>query len=263
MKIVVDGRLIDEGLPALTASNRSFRYGDGIFETMMLTGGKIRLELYHMERLFTGMSLLGIDPDSLSEESIHSDITRLTQANNCQRSARIRLAIYRNENNSAGYVLEAMPLRESRKDPWITDIYPYARKSVDAFANLKSANFLPYVMARKFAGFKQLDEAFVLNSEGNICDGSKTNVFIVHNNSISTPALHQGCVNGVMRRHVIELLKEKGTGVHQVQLSEEQLLEADEIFLTNAIIGIQLVKAFREKVYPTERSVDIRRELAL
>lgn len=259
--IIYDGKLVNSTQPVLTASNRGFRYGDGIFETMLLAKGKIRLELYHMERLFTGMSLLGIDPDSLSEESIHSDIAQLTEANNCRQSARIRLAVYRNENNSAGYVVEAMPLHVKKRGSWTTDVYPYARKTVDAFANLKSANFLPYVMAGKYANDQQLDEAFVLNSEGNICDGSHTNVFLVHNSRISTPALHQGCVNGVMRRHVIESLKEAGAGVHQIAITEEHLLEADEIFLTNAIIGIQPVARFSNKNYTTEITTQIMEQL--
>ncbi len=251
--ICTDGKMVEENTPVIRVSNRGFRYGDGLFETMRWEDGRIRLELYHMERLFTGMLLMGIHPETISEENIHTDIARLIKANGCGSSAKVRLAIYRNENHSAGYVLEADPLSPGDPhNPWKIDIYPYARKSADAFSNLKSANYLPYVMAGNYARSQHIDEAIVLNSSGRICDGSKTNVFLVHNDQLSTPALFEGCVNGVMRRHILTSLKERGLHVEEGEITEEKLRQVDEIFLTNAIMGIQPVSHFREKKYSSE-----------
>jgi branched-chain amino acid aminotransferase len=130
---------------------------------------------------------------------------------------------------------------------WAIDIFPDARKSCDVFANLKSSNYLPYVMADLFSTERGLNECLVLNVENNICDASKANVFLLINGNIYTPPLHQGCINGVKRRYVIEELKKRGTVVYQKEISERHLLIADEVFLTNAINDIRWVASYRGK----------------
>ena len=128
-------------------------------------------------------------------------------------------------------------------------MYPAARKSCDAFANLKSANYLPYVLAQLYANEKGADEALVLNSFTNIADGSKTNLFLVKGSALYTPALHQGCVSGVMRQHLINYLKSEGYELHQTEINHEDLLQADEVFCTNAIQGIRWVQSYGDKTY--------------
>lgn len=238
----------------ITPQNRSFRYGDGIFETMKIRQNKIMLGDYHFNRISTSLSLLKIiTPDFLNEEKLFNDISRLSALNNCQDNARIRVAIYRQEENNAGVVIEADPLNEEQdylnENGWTIDIYPFARKSMDAFANLKSANYLPYVLADKYAKENGIDECLVLNSDNKIADASKANIFLVLKDKVHTPALNQGCVNGVKRRFVIEQIKNSGIAVHQHEINEDLLLQADEIFLTNAIIDIRWVKSFREKKF--------------
>ncbi len=254
--VCADGKMIESHKPVLLASNRAFRYGDGIFETIRWTEGRARLELYHMERLFKGLSILGIDKDTLSEESVFSNIKRLTELNNCFSSARVRLSVYRQENNAAGYLLEAFAFQPPNEGRWKAGLYPFARKGMDALSNLKSANFLPYVMASRFAAEQGWDEAFVLNSDGRLADGSKTNVFLVHNNSLVTPALSEGCVGGVMRRHVIASLK----GLREVKeqlVTQDDLEKAQEIFVTNALIGLQPLSHYNGRELDSETAQSV------
>jgi len=254
MKFVCfDGKMVTQQA-LFTPQNRSFRYGDGIFETIKVFRSEILLADYHFDRLFTGLSLLKIEaPDYLNRHKLKQNILELCEINNCKNSARVRIAVYREEENNAGFVMEANLLDEKinllNEEGWIIDIYPHARKSCDAFANLKSANYLPYVLAGIYARENNLDECLVLNSENKICDASKANIFIVLNNEVHTPALHQGCVNGVKRRFIIEELKKAGIVIHQGIISEELLMQANEVFLTNAINDIRWVKSFRDKNY--------------
>ncbi|HVG41169.1 MAG TPA: aminotransferase class IV, partial [Chitinophagaceae bacterium] len=132
---------------------------------------------------------------------------------------------------------------------WKLGIYPLARKSCDAFANLKSANYLTYVLADLYAKENGLDESLVMNSNNKIADGSKTNLFIIKGDELFTPALHQGCVNGVMRHFVIEQCKQNNFVVHQTEVDVSMLRNADEIFLTNALQGIRWVASFGEDNY--------------
>ena len=237
-----------------TAANRGFRYGDGVFETIKVFQGKILLDEFHFDRLFSSLPLLKINTtENFTRENLAQQILELCGLNNCIASARVRIAVYREEENKMGFVIETFHLDERanqlNEEGWRITIFPLARKSCDAFANLKSANYLPYVMAEFYAKEKKCEEAIVLNSQAHLCDASKANVFLVVKNEVYTPTLHQGCVNGVKRRFVIEELKKQGIVVHQSIVEEKLLLEADEVFLTNAINDIRWVGYYKERVY--------------
>ena len=140
---------------------------------------------------------------------------------------------------------------------WQVCIHPFLQKSCDAFANLKSSNYLPYVMAARYAAEQQADECMVLNSQNNLCDGSKTNLFLIKENAVYTPALHQGCVSGVMRRHLIGLMKSAGYEVHQQAVGVQQLLDADEAFCTNALIGMRYISGCTDKKFGSDHARQI------
>lgn len=263
--VCFNGQFFPENTPLFTAQNRSFKYGDGVFETMKIYKATILLEQYHFERLFVSLDILKIDVDEfLDKTKLTFQILNLCKQNNCIELARIRLAVFRNENNKAGYVIEAMPLsveaNEWNKEGLKIDLYPYARKSADVFSNLKTANFLPYILADKFAKEKNLDDVIVLNAANNICDTSKANIFLIKGKDILTPALSQGCINGVMRRFLINEFEKIGYAVYQKEITEDGLYNADEVFLTNAIVGMKWVKAFRQKKYFSDVASSIYRK---
>ena len=248
-----NGKIIDQQ-PDITPQNRSFRYGDGIFETMKVYQSQVVLDDLHFDRLLTSLALLNISvPDFLNRQQLNANVLELCKLNNCVESARVRIAVYRDEDNYAGNIIEVFALDKEinklNENGWTLDLYPLARKGMDAFANLKSANYLPYVMADLYAKQNGMDECLVLNWNNKIADASKANVFLLFGNEVYTPALHQGCVNGVKRRFVIEKLKQMGVPVHQQEVDEELLLNADEVFLTNAINDIRWVKSYKTKNY--------------
>ncbi len=265
MKFVCfNGEISPSDQPVLTAQNRSFRYGDGVFETIKVYKGSIPFGTLHFERLFVSLRLLKIH-FSFDEGQLEKMIVELCKKNECIDLARVRLAVYRNEDNTAGFIIEAFPLdaeaNSFNKKGLILDLYPYARKSMDAFANLKSANFLPYVLAGLYAKENDLDDSLVLNCDNHICDTSRANIFLVKKKEIFTPALHQGCINGVMRRFLIDELKKQQFPIHQEELTEGDLLEADEVFLTNAIYGMRWVKSFKQKEYVHELTHTVYQQL--
>jgi branched-chain amino acid aminotransferase len=254
MNVCFNGKFYLADAPLLTAQNRSFKWGDGVFETIKVCNGNVLLNELHFERLFLSLRLLQIElPSHFSQSSLTAEILELCGLNNSSACARVRLAVYRNEDNTAGYLIEAIPLTEEINN-WSAvgetiALYPYARKSMDAFANLKSANFLPYVLARKFASENGYDDAIVLNANNYLCDSSRANIFLIKNAEVFTPALHQGCVNGVMRRVVIEEVKRLGYPLYQKEITAEDLASADEAFLTNAIQIIRWVKSYNDSRY--------------
>ena len=255
--ICFNGQFLDAQQPVLRMDNRSFKWGDGLFETMKLINGGIPLIDYHFERLFFGLQLLEIEPGPVQKKPISELILSLAEKNNCTASARIRLAVFRHDN-TAGFSIEASALDETytryNEEGLAIGIYPFARKSVDAFSNLKTCSHLPYVMAGLYAKEQGWDDAIVLNTDNHICDTSRANIFLVKGKDVFTPALNQGCVSGVMRRHVIDILESHEYNLHQHHLTETDLLEADEVFLTNALIGIKWVGGYKDRSYSNEFS---------
>ena len=246
--------------PVFLAANRGYRYGDGLFETMKISGGRILLEESHFDRLFSGMRTLQMEsPAHWSPERIREQVLACCRRNGHEQLARVRLSVYRGngglyeEEGATGYLIESWPLEKSmnqlNENGLVTDIFPDARKAIDAYAALKTASFLPYALAARFAREQRLNDCFILNTEGKLADSTIANIFMVKGDRVSTPSLEQGCVAGVMRKHLLDSMKRDGTDVQETEITIQDLLEADELFLTNAIRGMLWVSRFRKKTY--------------
>lgn len=265
--INVNGKICSSDKPVLMVDNKSYRYGDGFFETLKVKNSKILLEDFHFERFYSSVELMGFTiPAFFNTEKLIQHIKLLLHQNKCDSWARVRLSVFRgngglNEGkNEFEYVIECWPLTQSlnvlNSNGLELDIYPHVRKSCDKFSNLKSANYLPYVMAALYAKKNKLNECLVLNAHERIADSTISNVFIVTGKKLMTPSLDEGCVNGVMRKWLINRYQ-----VKEGKLKMEDLLSANEIFLTNVIYGIRWVKQFRHKQYGNLMSANIHQEL--
>ena len=251
--------------PVLNADNKSYRYGDGLFETMKVIRGLIPLAHLHFERLFSGLKTLAYNiPSLITAEKLYEEIRLLCKKNNCEMLARVRLSVSRgngginDEQDQLQYLIECWPLLEAneKKDGYIIDIFPGARKSCDAFSNLKSANYLPYVMAARYARQNKLDDCLIMNVHERIADASIANVFIVKYGKLLTPPLSEGCINGVMRKYLLEVYQGE-----EMTFTPGDLLDADELCLTNSVNGIRSVKQFRSKKYDRRITPKIQQEL--
>jgi branched-chain amino acid aminotransferase len=253
--ICLNGKLLPVDKPALMVDNRSYRYGDGLFETIKVIGQNISLEKFHFERFFSGLDQMEFKvPASLTTENLKQQILLLCKKNKCNSLARVRLSVFRGNggiNESTDdllYVIECWTVDSSinqlNENGLVIDIYPDARKSCDKFSNLKSANYLTYVMAARYAKENKLNDCLLLNTHERIADSTIANIFLMKDQKLFTPHLSEGCVNGVMRRYIMEQYE-----VNETVLTSKDILSADEFFLTNAMYGIRWVKQFQDKTY--------------
>jgi branched-chain amino acid aminotransferase len=267
-----NGKNLEENEPIITAQNRGLRYGDGIFETMKLKNGNLILSDEHFARLWKGMQMLQFEiPKLLSPEKLEAEILQLAVKNKLT-AARIRLTIIRSDggiydakNNTPNYIIEAIALPEDN-GPLNSNglqlcIFNDAKKSIDTFSNLKTNNYLPYLMGAMFAKKQQCNDALILNSDGNICDSTIANVFYIKDEIIYTPALTQGCVAGVMRKFLLDKIRKLGFTVHETVVTKEDILDADEVFLTNSIYNIRWVAGVENKIYANNITWKIVEEL--
>jgi branched-chain amino acid aminotransferase len=254
--------------PVISSGNRSLKYGDGLFETMKIVKAKIINKDFHFERLFNGVALLQFDiPKDFTSIFLEKKINELVKKNNHSASARIRLMIFRGnggifdpENMHPNYIIESWPLPNEmtlNENGLIVDVFPGAKKSCDSFSNLKSNNYLPYVMAGLYAKKNKLNDCIVLNSFDRICDSAIANIFVIENKKIFTPPLSEGCVAGVLRRWMLEKFDLKRYKIFEKSLSINDLFNADELFLTSSIYYLRWVKNFREKNYSNKTSREI------
>lgn len=257
-----NGRFFADDERVLPKDDRSYRYGDGLFETMKIKNGNILLEGYHFERLVSGLDILKFEiPAFFTRKEIGDLIRGLCKKNNCPELARVRLSVSRgsgglyDSDNKLSYLIECWPLEPNgfNERGLVIDIFPDARKSIDKFSNLKSASYLPYVMAAVWAKENKLDDALIQNQHGRICDASIANIFWVKGENIFTPPLTEGCVAGVMRKRMLDL----GKDIEEKKMAENDLVNADEVFLTNAISGLRWVKQFRDKIYDNKVTQDL------
>ncbi len=248
----------------ISANNRSFRYGDGFFETMKIINGEIALSHYHYERLFSSLQILKFNtPDYFTHTYLSEQIKNLIVKNSHQKSARVRVTIFSGDNGlyeddkrSPNYIIQSWPLNKEilklNENGLVTDIYKDARKTCDAFSHIKHNNYLPYAMAALWAKENKLNDAFLLNNLNRVADATIANIFIVKDGSIKTPALTEGCIAGVMRRHLIKCINDENIPFEEAQIEAGELLQANEIFLTNAIRGIRWVKQCGKSNYTNQ-----------
>lgn len=256
-----NGKLIPHETAILTADSRALRYGDGLFETMLYQNGEIRFLPFHVERLQESMQKIALDnPQRFDVYFIKTITDELVRKNNMiGQKVRVRLIVYREGgglyspiSNKAGFILQVDRVAESLKDKkigLIVGLYSEYKKPYSELSALKSNNALIYVMAGLHKQKFDYDDVLILNQEGYLCEALTSNVFIYYEKALYTPALNQGCINGVMRRVVMDIAASEGIPVIEAQINPEIMKKADEIFFTNAVQGIQWVMGYKQKRY--------------
>ncbi|MEY3820171.1 MAG: aminotransferase class IV [Bacteroidota bacterium] len=259
--LFLDGHLMRQDKANLSVNNRSFRYGDGCFETIRVVNRQIKLASLHFERLFTSIDALKFNkPSYMNAEWLQKNILEVVDKNGHQKLARVRVMIYRGdgglydpENHFPHHLIQSFNLSEATQElnqnGLTLGIYKEAKKSSDFFSMIKSNSYLPYVMAALWAKENNLNDAILLNHAGGIADTTIANLFIIKDGTIKTPAITEGPVAGVMRRHLIKTLRANDYEVEETTVSVADVLEASEVFLTSAIHGIKWVKQIDNSQY--------------
>ena len=259
-QINFNGQLTEPNTPVATASNRSLRYGDGLFETMYWSGDEIINLEFHLDRLFHGLSVLQFDlSGGFTRSFIAGEINRLCEFNTKSSRARVRMNIYREDGsrllpsqNKPVFIIESSDFPDENETPLRLTIFRGDTKSTGILSNLKTNNYLLNIAAIQSATANGFDDSLILNSRGNICEASSSNLFLVQKGILFTPALTQGCVAGTKRRELLEILPTLGYQVEETIITKEMVFEMEEIFLTNAIHGIRPVICIDNTYYSRE-----------
>lgn len=264
-----NGTLHDSDLQ-LTIFNRSFLYGDGVFETLKVVNNKILFFEDHYFRLMASMRIIRMQiPMSFTLEFLEEEILKLAAANSIQDSARIRFTVFRNDggfylptDNSVSYIIQATAIEQQQysfaKDSFEVDLYKDFVVPKQLLSTLKTANKITHVTASIFAKENQLDTTLLINEDKNVIEASNGNIFMLMDNKLITPPISEGCLNGIMRKQIIALAKTiDSVAVVEKPISPFDLQKADELFVTNVITGIQPITKYRKKEFGFMLSIQL------
>jgi branched-chain amino acid aminotransferase len=262
----INGNIIKKEDASISILNRGFNYGDAVFETIKVSHNKILFWEDHYFRLMASMRILRMEiPMNFTLEFLQKQILDLVQSNNSStRTVRIKLIVFRNsngfylpDNNDVSYVISSKTLNEDfyhlHESNNVVDLYKDHYVSADLLSTLKTNNRIINVTGSIFAKENDLDNCLLLNTQKQVVEALNANLFLVKGNTIKTPPLSDGCIKGVMRKQIIDIIKLIPDFVfEEASISPFELQKADELFLTNVIIGIQPITKYRKKEFNTE-----------
>jgi len=260
-QLCYNGEFYSDDTALFSANNRAFRYGDSLFETIHTNGTQIQFFNEHIERLTLGMKQLGMEIPENFHETIEKNIKRLITKNKSFLGTRIRLCVFRNSGglytpttNSISYLIESSKLEEPKyflnKKGLKIGLFDTYKKTSNSLSSFKTGNSLPFILAGLHKDEMKWDDCLLINERQNLVESVSSNLFVVKDGILFTPSVESGAVNGIMREQIIQIALNLGITVYDdCIIKPKQLEESDEIFLTNAIVGIRWVVAYGERRY--------------
>ena len=256
-----NGELLFKENIKLTTDNRGFKYGDGIFETIKVVHKKVIFWEDHYFRLMASMRMLRMKiPMEFTLEFLEKEILKTVAVLEEGASFRVRLNVFRKDGglytpktNAINYLIEASESNYKTKETYEIDIFKDFYNYSGLLSTIKTNNRMLNTLASIYANENDLDNCILVNERKGVVEVANANIFIVKNNIVKTPALTEGCIKGVVRSKVIDILiKNKDFTIEETVISPFEIQKADEVFITNAIMGIQAVTKYKKKSFNTD-----------
>lgn len=248
MFLVYNSDIFSEGDFRLSINDRAFQYGDGLFETIRYEADRVWFWPDHFNRLSAGLSALRLTPpDNFTSASVHSTILQLIHANGlAHQPARIKIQVWRQPGglytpvtNDANVLITARPGRAfSITEKAQTGIYDAFRLSPSPVSAFKTLNALPYVLAGLYKDQHKLDDVILLDTEGHLAECLASSLFWYADETLHTPCLKTGGINGILRQHCLRMAPDLGIATQEGLYKPEVLHKAEAVFCAN-VMGVQ------------------------
>ena len=266
-----NGNILNEADASLPMNNRGFNYGDAVFETIKVSHSKILFWEDHYFRLMASMRILRMEiPMSFTLEFLENEILKLVEHNNQLKvSVRVKLIVFRDSEglytpntNEVSFLISSKTLQndfyELNDNEYRVDLYKDHYISPSLLSTIKSNNRLINVIGGIYANENGLQNCLLLNTDKYVVEALNSNIFLVKGQIVKTPPLTDGCIKGVMRKQIIEIIKLMTEyTIEEVSISPFELQKADELFLTNIISGIQPITNYRKKQFTIDFSKNL------
>ncbi len=264
----INGQLTTNNVAQISIENRGYKYGDALFETLKIVNSKLFFWEDHYFRLMASMRIMRMDiPMNFTMEFLEAEILKTLDANALTKTAaRVRLTIDRGiggkylpkSNTEINFNIVAEPLEAlfytiPKNNAYTVDLYKDYFVAPGLLSGLKSNNKAIQIVGSIYAKENDLDNCLVLNTNKNVIEALNGNLFLIKGNHIKTPPLENGCLKGIMRKQILEILaSDVNISVEEASISPFELQKADELFITNVIQGIVPITKYRKKTYTSE-----------
>ena len=258
-----NGQLLFEENIKLTKENRGFKYGDGIFETIKVNNNKIVFWEDHYFRLMASMRMLRMKiPMSFTLEFLEQEVLKTVAVQDASTSFRVRLNVFRKDGglyapktNEIDYIIDVKTNTYNTKKDYKIDVFKDFYNYSGLLSTIKTNNRMLNTLASIYAQENDLDNCVLINEKKGVSEVTNGNIFILKGNTVKTPAVTEGCIKGIIRKKVIEIILKNGDYIlEETNISPFEIQKSDEVFITNAIIGIQPVTQYKKKKFKTEFS---------
>lgn len=256
-----NGTIVSQDTNLLT-QNRAFLYGDAVFETVKIIDSKILFLEDHYFRLMSSMRVVRMEiPMNFTMEYMEEQILSLAKAKSTAKSARARITVYRNDGGyylphekTVSFLINVESLDDAlyfiNQKEYVVDLYTDFLVTKQLLSSIKTTNKIINITGSIFANENGLDNCLLLNDSKNVIEALQGNIFMLKGNTLVTPPVSEGCLNGVMRKQILALARkiENMTVLEEI-ISPFDLQKADELFITNVIKGIQPITKYRKKEF--------------
>lgn len=265
--ININGSLVSNDSEILT-SNRAFKFGDGIFDTLKAFRGNVFFLEDHYFRLMSSMRMLRMEiPMDFTLQYYKEQIEKTLLANHCSILARVRVSIFRKpgglytpHTHEIDFLIEASSIQNQEVEEYEIELFKDFYLPSSLLSTIKTNNKMLNVLAGIFADENGFQNTLLINEKKNLVEAMNANVFLIKGNEVITPPLEDGCLNGIIRKQVLRIVeKTDHLTLKEISISPFELMKADEVFLTNSIIDIQSVTKYRKKIFTTDKTKEIRK----
>ena len=266
---------IQENNTVINNNNRGYAYGDAVFETIKSVHGKLLFFEDHYFRLMASMRIMRMEiPMNFTLEFLQDQILKTLEANQLSKSSsRIKLQVnrvegglYNPESNDVVYIISTKQLDEDfyllDNGDYEVDLFKDFYVAPGLLSTLKTNNKALNVIGSIYAKENKLNNCLLLNTNKSVVEALNGNVFLVKGQTIKTPPIEDGCLKGVLRKQLIEIIKlmDNFTIVEE-SISPFEIQKADEMFITNVITGIQPITKYRKKLFTKDVSKQLLQKL--
>tara|TARA_B110000046_G_scaffold65615_1_gene73128 strand:+ start:612 stop:1445 length:834 start_codon:yes stop_codon:yes gene_type:complete len=255
-----NGNLVAFDDVKITPNNRAFKYGDSIFETIKVVNGKLVFWEDHYFRLMASMRMLRMKiPMNFTLEFLEEEILKTVSINEIKKNRRARLSVTRKDGgfytpntNEIDYLIESQEIEYLTKSSYKVDLFKDFYVYSGHLSTVKTNNKLIHTLASIYAKENDLDNCFLLNERKGVVEATNASLFLVKGTVIKTPPLTEGCLKGIAREKVISVINSSNDyTIEETIISPFEIQKADEVFITNSVMGIQPITNYRKKEFST------------
>lgn len=269
--INLNGNLVEDQNATVSVFNRGLAYGDSVFETIRVINGKVMFWEDHYFRLMASMRIMRMEiPADFSPENLEEIILELVKANNFENTpSRIKFTVFRKEGGyytpstrEIGFAISATELQDSfyllNETNYEVELFKDHYITSGLLSTIKTNNRAINVLGSIFTQENDYNNCLLLNEKKNVIEALNGNLFLVKDNNIKTPPLTDGALNGITRKKLVEIIKQlPDYKLEETTISPFELQKADELFITNVIMGIQPITKYRKKNFENKVAKDL------